>query len=337
MTTPLVSVLLSVYNGSLYVKEAVDSVLRQTYGNLELIVIDDGSTDNTAEIVAGSRDPRVRLVRQENRGVSASVNRGVALGRGRYIARQDHDDMWHPERLARQLSYLQANPGCMMVGTWAEIWNEAGPTGRMLAHPAESALLKLELLFNNPFVQSSVLIDREALEDVGGYSEDPKRQPPEDYELWSRLARRYEIGNIQQPLVVYREVAGSQSRSTDRNFWLRVLTICSENMEALLGPDYDPGLIRQAAALAVDYDFSAEIDPPSVCALGGVMTDLALAHEQRYPAYRKQIRTRIISYYHGMLFSILCKTHNRFTADLLTRFFKYRYLGALRRGESRCR
>lgn len=333
MTTPLVSVLLAVYNGSLHIKEAVDSVLRQTYGNLELIVIDDGSTDNTAEIVAGFADPRVRLFRQENRGVSASVNRGLAVALGRYIARQDHDDVWRPERLARQLSYLQANPQCMMVGTWAEIWDEGGPTGRMLAHPAESALLKLELLFNNPFVQSSVLIDREALDAVGGYSEDPRRQPPEDYELWSRLARRYEVGNIQQPLVIYREVAGSQSRSTDRNFWTRVLTICSENMEALLGPGYDSGLIRQAASLAVHYDFSAEIEPPSARALGRVMTDLALACERRYPAHRREIRARIRSYYHGMMFSILNRNHNRFAADLLTRFFKSRYLVALRRVE----
>ncbi len=329
--SPAVSVVLPVYNGADYVAGAVQSILDQSWRDFELIVIDDGSTDDSAREVARLHDPRIRFLRQANRGLAATLNRGISLASGRYIARQDHDDLSHPERLEKQVWHLEANPACTMVGTCAEIWNQKGPTGRTLSHPAQSPLLKLELLFNNPFVHSSVMIRRDVLLEVGGYSEDPDRQPPEDYELWSRLARGFEVGNLPETLLIYREVAGSMSRRADRHFWLRVLTICSENLQHALGPGYDPVVIRRVASLAVDYDFSGEIEPPSARELARVMADLVLALEKSYPAHREAIRSRMRDCYHGMLSGILRRDHNRLAAQLLTRFFKYRHLGAMLR------
>jgi glycosyltransferase involved in cell wall biosynthesis len=227
---PSVSVVLPVYNCPSLVAEAIESVLRQTLQDFELIVIDDGSTDDTPTVLKHFGDPRLFALRQHNRGLAATLNRGVELARGRYIARQDQDDMSHPERLAKQVAYLNANPHCALVGTWAEIWCGNVKTGRQHRHPTSNPQLQYELLLNNPFVHSSVMMRKSALEEVGGYSVDASRQPPEDYELWSRIARKYEVANIPEILHVYREVQGSMSRDGQAPFVERLITICAENI-----------------------------------------------------------------------------------------------------------
>jgi hypothetical protein len=227
---PAVSVVLPVYNCPGLVGEAIESILGQTCHDFELIVIDDGSTDETPGVLARYDDTRIRLVTQGNRGLAATLNRGIELARGRYIARQDQDDISYPDRLAKQVSYLDANGNCALVGTWAEIWRESTATGRQHQHAASNARLQFELLLNNPFVHSSVMIRKSALDRVGGYSVDRQRQPPEDYELWSRIARQYEVANIPEVLHIYREVQGSMSRDGVSPFVERLVTISAENI-----------------------------------------------------------------------------------------------------------
>jgi glycosyltransferase involved in cell wall biosynthesis len=228
--SPVVSVVLPVYNCPDLVGEAVDSIVQQTWRDFELIVIDDGSTDQTPSILRRFGDPRIRLFTQANRGLAATLNRGISLAQGRYVARQDQDDIACPERLAKQVAHLEANPRCALLGTWAEIWHQNERTGKHHRHATSNARLKFELLLNNPFVHSSVMIRKCALETVGGYSEDPRRQPPEDYELWSRLARIYEVGNLPEVLQIYREVPGSMSRDGVAPFIERLVTISAENI-----------------------------------------------------------------------------------------------------------
>jgi len=122
---PVISVLLPIYNGAPYLVEAIDSVLNQTWKDFELIVINDGSTDDSAAIVHGYDDPRIRYYEHENIGLAATLNRGIDLAVGEFIARQDQDDISKPERFARQIVYLTAHPECVLIGTWAEIWGEA--------------------------------------------------------------------------------------------------------------------------------------------------------------------------------------------------------------------
>jgi hypothetical protein len=230
-----VSVLLPVYNCPAYVGQAVESILGQTFTDFELLVIDDGSTDETADVVRAYRDPRLTVESQANVGLAATLNRGIRLARARYIARQDQDDWSHPQRLARQVAFMDANAGCGLLGTWAEIWRDDSRTNRAHAHPSDNADLQYALLLNNPFVHSSVMIRREALEDVGGYATDPSRQPPEDYELWSRIARQWSVANIPEYLHVYREVQGSMSRQGPSPFLDHLVTICAENISQAAG------------------------------------------------------------------------------------------------------
>src|SRR4030081_1288302 len=181
MTDPLVSVVLSGPTGASDEAKAIETILAQSLGYLELIAINNGSVDGTAAVLDGISDPRLRVVHQEDMGLAAALNRGISLARGRYIARQDHDDWAKPTRIEKQVAFLEAHPRCALVGTRAEIWVGDAPTARAHDHPTDDAALRFELLFDNPFVHSSVMIRKSALDDVGGYSTDSNRQPPEGY------------------------------------------------------------------------------------------------------------------------------------------------------------
>lgn len=233
--SPLISVLLPVYNGAAYLEDAIQSILSQTYDNFELIIINDGSTDETVAVIQKFNDPRIRYYTQKNQGLAATLNRAVHLANGVYLARQDQDDISFPRRFEKQVTFLESHPNHGMVGTWAEIWEGARKTERVHKHPAESLILKYELLFDNPFVHSSIMIRKTVLETVGLYSTDMSRQPPEDYELWSRVARKFEVANIPEILHVYREVPSSMSRVGPNPFLDRVVNISTENLAHVLG------------------------------------------------------------------------------------------------------
>ena len=204
ISRPLVSVILPVYNGAVYLREAIESILDQSYANFELIIINDGSRDDSERIIKSIPDARIRYYCQENQGLPATLNRGIELSRGEFIARQDQDDISFPQRLERQVEFLETHPRCGMLGTWAEIWVNDVRTDRAHRHPADNVTLQYSLLFNNPFVHSSVMIRREVFERVGLYCNDRSRQPPEDYELWSRVSRVFEVSNIPEIHLIYR-------------------------------------------------------------------------------------------------------------------------------------
>lgn len=247
--TPYVSVVMPVYNCPEYITEAIESILRQSFEDFEFIIIDDGSTDRTPEIIRTFTDHRIRFFQQENQGLAATLNRGIDLSNGQYIARQDQDDVSLPERLARQTEYLNTHSDCGMVGTWAEIWVGEEKSERVHRHPCDNMTLQYELLLNNPFVHSSVMLRKSVFDKIGRYSTDRNRQPPEDYELWSRIARCYEVENIPEILLVYREVPRSMSRSGVSPFLDRLVTISSENISWAAGVSPDDPSSTNIAAL----------------------------------------------------------------------------------------
>jgi glycosyltransferase involved in cell wall biosynthesis len=227
---PTVSVVLSVRNGGSDLPKALGTILKQTFSDFELIAINNGSTDGTREFLDQLTDPRVRVYHQEDQGLAAALNRGISLARGRYIARQDHDDWALPTRIAQQVAFLDANPHHALVGTRAEIWVGDSPTGRFHDHPTEDEELRFALLSNNYMVHSSVMMRKAALDEVGGYTTDPSRQPPEDYELWSRIAHRFRIANLPERLTIYRELPTSMSRASADPFKDKVILISAENL-----------------------------------------------------------------------------------------------------------
>jgi cellulose synthase/poly-beta-1,6-N-acetylglucosamine synthase-like glycosyltransferase len=264
MTSPRVSVVLSVRNGAADLPKAIDTILTQTFTDFELIAINNGSSDGTATVLDRMRDPRLRVFHQDDMGLAAALNRGIALARGQYIARQDHDDWAKPTRLEKQVAFLDANPDCALVGTRAEIWVGDRKTMRVHDHPTGNAALQFELLFDNPFVHSSILLRKSALDVVGGYSVDPARQPPEDYELWSRIARRFRVANLPERLTIYREVPNSMSRERSASFVDKIVAISAENLAAAAGaapPDtvhWDIAALSQRAFGRVSSDPDVE-------------------------------------------------------------------------------
>ena len=241
MNSIKVTAIVPVYRGERTLAQALSSLLAQDIDGLEIIVIDDGSPDRSADIALKMQEAtngRLTVLRQANCGLAATLNRGIGLARGKYIARQDQDDIVLAGRLAKQLAYLEANPDVAMVGSWAQIYVEDTPTQRYHRHPSSNDALQLELLFDSRFVHSSMMIRTNVLRELGGYCEDKARQPPEDYELWSRIARKYRVANIPEVLTVYREVAGSMSRDRENPFLTKVIRIAAENVYHVLAPDY---------------------------------------------------------------------------------------------------
>ena len=228
---PLISILLPVYNGGKYLKEAISSILSQTYENWELIIINDGSKDDSESVVMSFSDDRIHYYTQENIGLAKTLNKGIALARGVLIARQDQDDICLPARLERQVMFLEKNPHISLLGTRADIIEENIFTSRMHLHPLGNLEIKLGLLFDNFFVHSSVMMRKNLLLEVGGYSEDVSRQPPEDYELWSRFMRQgKQVANLPESLLVYREAASSMSRNGKNPFAQKLALLSAENL-----------------------------------------------------------------------------------------------------------
>jgi glycosyltransferase involved in cell wall biosynthesis len=203
MRDPLVSVLLAVHNGERYLAAALDSIFRQTLRDLEVVVVDDASTDGTADLLARLDDPRLVVVRNDEQlGLARSLNRGLERAGGRFVARLDADDLALPHRLERQVARLTGN-GLGIVGSAVlEVDADDRPL-RLHAMPATPGAVRWHALFGAPFYHPTVLLDRELL-GRHGLCYDPAFAESEDYELWSRLLSVTDGANLPDALVVYR-------------------------------------------------------------------------------------------------------------------------------------
>jgi glycosyltransferase involved in cell wall biosynthesis len=209
---PAVTVLMPVRDGARFLDEALDSVFAQTFEDFELLVVDDGSTDSTPDLLARRQDPRLRVVPAAGRGLVAALQQGLTATHRPYVARMDADDVSEPQRLERQVGIAQERPRAALVGSWVTVIDESGRTLRSDVLPTRHTDLARRLLLRNSFAHGSVLLRREAIEDVGGYRDDYGAN--EDYDLWRRLARSWELACVPEPLYRYR-VHGAAVTQTD--------------------------------------------------------------------------------------------------------------------------
>jgi glycosyltransferase involved in cell wall biosynthesis len=210
--TPLVSVVMPVRNGGALLRAAVESILDQTLRDLELIVVDDGSTDGSRDVIKSLDDPRIRLVEQEPLGLVAALNRGLAEAKGAYVARMDADDLSLPERLERQAAFLAAHPEVGLVATSFRIVETGQEQQRTTLLPTRSSDLRMRLLLRNPFSHGSIMVPRPVLERAGPYSDAYGNN--EDYDLWRRIARDHELAALPEVLYAYREHEAGVSKVT---------------------------------------------------------------------------------------------------------------------------
>ena len=198
---PTVSIILSVYNGERYLRQAMDSILNQTFTDFEFIIVDDGSTDETAAILKSSPDPRiVRLVHSTNQGLIASLNDGLSIASGQFIARIDADDISLPNRLEEQVRIFKTDPQLVIVGSYSHRIDETGKQIKIVPKPLSDTAIRWTLLFECPFVNSAVMIRKDALH-RNGLRYDKDRLYAEDYDLWSKLLLYGKGRNSDQPLV----------------------------------------------------------------------------------------------------------------------------------------
>jgi glycosyltransferase involved in cell wall biosynthesis len=217
---PRVSVVMPAYNEHRYVISAVTSVLTQTFTDLELIVVDDGSTDETPDLLSLLDDPRIVVVRQENGGMASALNAGTARARGEYVARMDADDLSLPDRIRRQVNWLDAHPDVAILGTAFRRIDDEGravDTTRMLTSHEE---LRRDLFICSPFGHGTIMIRTAVLLQAGGY--DGSYWPAEDYDLWRRVMATHRAANLPDVLYEYRVHGGNSSTAEQQEISGRI-------------------------------------------------------------------------------------------------------------------
>ncbi len=199
---PAVSVVMSVHDGERFLHEAVGSILAQTLTELELVVVDDGSSDRSRQILGESTDPRMRVIEQEHAGLAAALNRGVGAARADLVARMDADDIALPRRLEEQWRFMQSHPQTALLGTGARVIDHAGEEVGLWRPLTDHASIRRRLIRLNQFAHPTVMFRRAAFVAAGGYREDmPFAQ---DYDLWLRMVARFEAANLGEVLLVRR-------------------------------------------------------------------------------------------------------------------------------------
>lgn len=191
-----------VYNAERYVAEAIDSILSQSYRDWELIIINDGSTDNSESIITQYEDSRIYYIKNPvNLKLIKTLNKGIDYCHGEYIARMDADDIALPDRLKQQVEFLDSHADHLMCGTNAIVIDKAGNKTGKIRNLPDNDFLQINMLFSPPFIHPSIMIRREVLRE-NRYDENYKHV--EDYELWCRIANRGKIANLNKDLLLYR-------------------------------------------------------------------------------------------------------------------------------------
>lgn len=247
---PQVSVVLPAYNSALFIQQTIASITAQSFEDFEIIVVDDGSIDATAEIAA-AQDPRVRVVQQHNQGIAVARNVGISHARGEWIAFMDHDDLWHPQKLKAQCAVLESDFGCGIVYGEFLRWDPQTPpnfpdedidSSRVVAE--FSGFILSQLVRTNWVLLSTAMIRRSVFETVGLF--DPAMPPADDWDFVIRAAEHYRFVKLAQKVALYRVHGGQTSlKLTPRNVEFELRTKALERVNALGGAGLDMDDINQ--------------------------------------------------------------------------------------------
>jgi len=248
VTRPAISVIMGAYNGAGLIVETLETLRAQRFADFEVIIVDDCSTDDTLAVARSFDDARVRVIAAErNQGVVASRNRALAEARGRYIAALDHDDLCHPDRFAKQVAYLEANPGIVLVGTAASILENGVVLPGTLAPVTTPALIQWLLRIENPLVWSSVMMRADAARKLAPFQR-PEMLFAEDYDLYHRISRFGAIARLDEELMTYRRHSGSASQTYVDRMTGRATDVLSAAYAGLFGDE-----ATEIADLVVKY------------------------------------------------------------------------------------
>jgi glycosyltransferase involved in cell wall biosynthesis len=245
-----VTVLMPAYNAGAYIAAAMESILMQSHTRFELLIIDDGSTDHTPDVIRGFTDSRIRLIRHEtNQGLTDTLNEGIAACSTELIARMDTDDISHPWRLEKQVAYMLSHPACAMVDSWVKVMDQNKKYLR--TEGVHSGHAYYTLTFECPVYHSAVMFRKSCLQAIGGY----KLPYAEDFDLFWRLSRVYPIHTLEEPLLWYRvhdRNLHTAARKTEYDAYTR--RVLERNFRYYLGKD---AWVPEAWSACYRYDFDA--------------------------------------------------------------------------------
>lgn len=228
---PKISVIMPAYNAEKYIAEAIDSILGQTFGDFEFIILNDCSKDRTEEIILSYSDSRIVYLKNEkNMGVAATLNRGLSVARGEYIARMDADDISLPERFEKQVAYMEANPETMVLGCALERFGQDIKT-QVRSFSTDSKQMRIDLLFACGLAHPSVMMRRAVIMELGGY--DMSFEGMEDYELWCRVLNKHEITTLPDVLLRYRVHSAQVTKNPSAQYLTRMRALKALQLKQL--------------------------------------------------------------------------------------------------------
>jgi hypothetical protein len=273
--TPAVTVLMSIYNAETYLREAIDSILNQTFTDFEFLIYSDGSTDGSAEIVRSYTDPRLIFIENKtNRSVSPNMNEGIERARGRYIVRMDGDDLADPERIAKQVAYLDAHPEIGLCGSAVRYF---GASDALIQLPEDNNTIQHTMWLRNCFYQPSVAIRTSVLRE-SGLRYDANYEFAEDYKLWSDLCAVTQGHNLPEPLLNYRIHSHQISRRQTMGQQQVCARIRREQMSRL-HINVKPEQERAFELLTIDKEWH-DLKPTDYTALAALLDDLGTQAQQ---------------------------------------------------------
>lgn len=286
----MITVLMPVYNGERYLREAIESILNQTFADFEFLIINDGSTDNSRAIIDSYTDPRIRLVdNPANTGLTRSLNRGMRLALGKYVARQDADDISEPHRLARQLRFMEDNPQLALLGCWYREIDANGQYKDTVRPPGDQTELQWALLFYCPFVHSGVMLRRSFyLDEIGLYDEGFSYA--QDHELWLRTSRQHRLTTYAGYLVRYRfnphSMSATYGELTNEGTWLTAAIVGS--LLGWAGESKAAIEVRFRILFKLLYGSDVELSPAEIAQLTGTIWQLHDAFSRTYQLDQRQ-------------------------------------------------
>jgi glycosyltransferase involved in cell wall biosynthesis len=291
MSTPIVSVVMSVYKGERFLRESVESILDQGFCNFEFIIIDDGSTDSSASLLDSYQrnDPRVRVYHQENRGLVESLNCGCGLARGKYIARMDADDIAVRDRLMKQIEFMEEHPEVAVLGGAIEVINTVGKSLATHHYPIKNPEIQQALLHGDcPLVHPAILMRKDVFASVGGYRK--VVIDAEDYDLWLRMADRSQLANLEAVVLKYRRHPYQISIRRSKRQALSNLTA---RISAELRRNGKPDAL----------DSIGEITP-------AVLAELGVSEARQQDDVARGYLTSVLSMYEAREYSVACNLLN---------------------------
>jgi len=256
MNEPAITVLMTVFNAGRFLDPSIRSITSQTFRNFEFLIVDDASTDGSVAAMEEweRKDPRVRLIRNEtNKGQTPCLNQGLRSARGKWIARQDADDLSHPGRLSEQHQFTTIRPDVVLLGTNGRIIDEHDRLTGLLDAPLTPEAIAWTSPFLNPFIHTSVMFRTDIIRDeFGGYDE--TYRIAQDYDLWTRVLTRHQTANLPQRLVGYRHLESSLSKTGRERAFAEAEQVSRRESERVFQRELDPAEQRLLACFREGLD-----------------------------------------------------------------------------------